>query len=45
VITAINNRDYPMVQGVIMFIAVIYVSSNLLVDVLYGWLDPRIKYA
>jgi peptide/nickel transport system permease protein len=44
VITAIKNRDYPMVQGVIMFIAVIYVFANLLVDILYGWFDPRIKY-
>lgn len=44
VITAIKNRDYPMVQGVIMFIAVVYVSANLLVDILYGFLDPRIKY-
>jgi len=45
VITAIKNRDYPMVQGVIMFIAVIYVCANLLVDILYGWFDPRIKYS
>jgi peptide/nickel transport system permease protein len=45
VITAIRNRDYPMVQGVIMFIAMTYVCANLLVDTLYGWLDPRIKYA
>jgi len=45
VITAIRNRDYPMVQGVIMFISMTYVCANLLVDILYGWLDPRIKYA
>ena len=44
VITGINNRDYPLVQGVIMFIAVVYVSANLLVDILYGCFDPRIKY-
>lgn len=44
VITAIHNRDYAMVQGVIMFIAVGYVFANLLVDVLYAWFDPRIKY-
>jgi len=44
VITAIRNRDYPMVQGVIMFIAMVYVFANLLVDVLYSWFDPRIKY-
>jgi peptide/nickel transport system permease protein len=45
VITAIRNRDYPMVQGVLMFISMTYVCANLLVDILYGWLDPRIKYA
>ncbi len=44
VITGIQNRDYPMVQGVIMFISLVYVCANLLVDLLYGWLDPRIKY-
>jgi len=33
-----------MVQGVIMFIAMVYVCANLLVDILYGWFDPRIKY-
>jgi peptide/nickel transport system permease protein len=43
-ISAIQNRDYPMVQGVIMFVALVYVSCNFLVDLLYGWFDPRIKY-
>jgi peptide/nickel transport system permease protein len=43
-ITAINTRDYPLVQGCILWIAVIYVGVNLLTDLLYGWLDPRIRY-
>ncbi len=43
-IQAINFRDYPLVQGCILFIAVTYVAMNLLVDVAYAWLDPRIRY-
>ena len=43
-IQAISFRDYPLVQGCILFIAVTYVSMNLIVDLLYGWLDPRIRY-
>jgi len=43
-ITAINTRDYPLVQGCILWIAVIYVGVYLLTDLLYGWLDPRIRY-
>jgi peptide/nickel transport system permease protein len=42
-IQAIGFRDYPLVQGCILFIAVTYVGMNLLVDVAYGWLDPRIR--
>jgi ABC-type dipeptide/oligopeptide/nickel transport system permease component len=42
-IQAINGRDYPLVQGCILFIAVVYVAMNLLVDVSYGWLDPRVR--
>jgi peptide/nickel transport system permease protein len=43
-IQAINFRDYPLVQGCVLLIAVTYVTMNLLVDVLYAWLDPRIRY-
>jgi peptide/nickel transport system permease protein len=42
-IQSITARDYPAVQGCILFIAVIYVLMNLLVDVVYGLLDPRIR--
>ncbi len=41
---AIFDRDYPMVQGVILLIAVIFVIANLVVDIVYTWLDPRIHY-
>jgi ABC-type dipeptide/oligopeptide/nickel transport system permease component len=43
-IQSISFRDYPLVQGCILLIAVTYVSMNLLVDVAYGFLDPRIRY-
>ena len=41
---AIYNRDYPIVQVTALFLATVFVLLNLLVDLLYGWLDPRIKY-
>ena len=43
-IQSISFRDYPAVQGCILLIAVTYVSMNLLVDLVYGFLDPRIRY-
>ncbi|MEZ5859743.1 MAG: ABC transporter permease [Geminicoccaceae bacterium] len=43
-IQAISTRDYPLIQGAILFILVIYVVINLLVDVAYAWVDPRIEY-
>ncbi|WP_232695407.1 ABC transporter permease [Brevibacillus daliensis] len=42
--TAINNRDYPVIQSGILVIAVIFVLINLVVDLLYAYVDPRIKY-
>ncbi len=44
-ITSITRQDYPMVQGIVFVIAVSFVIVNLLVDLLYGWLDPRISYS
>ena len=44
-IDAINTRDYPMLQGTVLFIAVAFVMVNLLVDLLYAYLDPRIRYS
>ena len=43
-IQAISTRDYPLIQGAILFILVIYVAINLMVDVAYAWVDPRIDY-
>jgi len=43
-IIGILNRDYPVVQGAILVVSVIFVISNLLVDVLYSVIDPRIRY-
>jgi peptide/nickel transport system permease protein len=44
VLTGISQRDYPVVQGCVLFIAFIYVMINLLVDILYTYVDPRIQY-
>jgi peptide/nickel transport system permease protein len=44
-VQAILWRDYPIVQNLVMFIAIIVVLSNLFVDLLYGWLDPRVRVA
>jgi peptide/nickel transport system permease protein len=42
-IQAIAARDYPLVQGCVLFIAFVYVAGNLLADVAYAWLDPRVR--
>ena len=44
VLEAIIRRDFFVVQSVVLLFAVAYVMANLVVDVLYGWLDPRIRY-
>ena len=43
-VQSISARDYPAVQGCILLIAGAYVGTNLLVDIAYGWLDPRIRH-
>jgi ABC-type dipeptide/oligopeptide/nickel transport system permease component len=43
-ITGILNKDFPVVQGVVLFVAMVYVGINLLVDVSYALLDPRVRY-
>jgi len=43
-VDAILWRDYPVVQHLVMFMAIVVVIANLAVDFLYGWLDPRIRY-
>jgi peptide/nickel transport system permease protein len=43
-VQAIQWRDYPMVQNLVMFISIVVILSNLAVDLLYGVLDPRVRY-
>ena len=44
-VEAILWRDYPIVQNLVMFIAIVVILSNLVVDLLYGVLDPRVRYS
>src|SRR5216110_3383762 len=44
IISAVLRRDYPVVQGVILLTATVYVLINLVVDILYVFIDPRIRY-
>jgi peptide/nickel transport system permease protein len=44
VVNAIGQSDYPVIQGVVLVVATILVFTNLLVDITYAWLDPRIRY-
>ncbi len=43
-ITAIFNRDYPVIQGTVLFISLTYLFVNIIVDVMYAYVDPRIRY-
>jgi peptide/nickel transport system permease protein len=45
VLWSIYQRDYPLTQSTILFIALLFMTVNLLVDLLYGYLEPRIRYA
>jgi ABC-type dipeptide/oligopeptide/nickel transport system permease component len=45
VVDSIGGRDYPVVQAVVLLSALSYMVSTLLVDIVYGWLDPRISYS
>jgi len=42
-INAINARDYPQVVGMVLFSAVVFLMANLVIDILYGVIDPRIR--
>ncbi|MEK7778209.1 MAG: ABC transporter permease [Chloroflexota bacterium] len=44
-ITSIRTLDYPIVQAITVIFAVLFMATNLLIDLLYGWLDPRISYS
>jgi ABC-type dipeptide/oligopeptide/nickel transport system permease component len=45
VVDAVQRRDYPLVQGSLLLITVVYLVVNLLVDLVYAWVDPRIHYS
>jgi len=44
VLWSIYQRDYPLTQGTILFVAVLFMAINLAVDLVYSYLDPRIRY-
>lgn len=44
ILEGIYQRDYPVVQGGVLFVALVFVLVNLLIDLIYTWIDPRIKY-
>ena len=43
IVDALNNMDLPLVMGSVLFIAFIFVIINIIVDLVYIWLDPRIR--
>ena len=43
-IQAVTNRDFPIIRGVVLFMALVFVAANLIVDISYGFFDPQIKY-
>jgi peptide/nickel transport system permease protein len=43
-VSAVTNYDYTLVQGLVLLVAAIFVLSNLVVDLIYAWIDPRIRY-
>jgi peptide/nickel transport system permease protein len=43
-VDSVNYRDYPTIQALVFLLAFMYLTLNLVVDLLYGWLDPRIRY-
>lgn len=45
VVDALNKMDLPVVMGSVLFIALIFVIINIIVDLVYGWLDPRIRFS
>jgi peptide/nickel transport system permease protein len=44
-VQAVTNQDYTLTQGIVMLMVAIFVLTNLVIDLLYAWLDPRIRFA
>jgi peptide/nickel transport system permease protein len=43
-IEAVTGRDFPIVQGITMMVAVFVLMVNLFIDIVYAWVDPQIRY-
>jgi peptide/nickel transport system permease protein len=43
-LTALSDRDYPVISGINLFFATVVVAINLVIDLIYGYLDPRVRY-
>ena len=43
-ITSVNNRDYPIILGSTLVFAIFLVLGNIMVDIMYAWMDPRIRF-
>ncbi|MCR4394035.1 MAG: ABC transporter permease, partial [Dehalococcoidales bacterium] len=43
-VTALFSREYAIIQAIVLLVAIVVLLSNLLVDIAYGWLDPRVRY-
>ena len=42
---SVTGKDYTMTQAIVMIIVLVFVFTNFIVDILYAWLDPRIRYS
>ena len=43
-VSAVSNRDYPLIQGVVLVTSIVFILINFIVDVMYRFLDPRIRF-
>jgi peptide/nickel transport system permease protein len=43
-VQAVSRNDFTLIQSIVMLIALVFIVTNLVVDLLYAWLDPRIRY-
>jgi peptide/nickel transport system permease protein len=43
-VESVSNHDYTMIQALVMLVVIVYALTNLVVDIIYAWLDPRIRY-
>jgi ABC-type dipeptide/oligopeptide/nickel transport system permease component len=44
-VDSIGSRDYPVVQGVVLMVSLVFITINLVTDLVYAYVDPRIRYA